>query len=423
MSKLIEGQVKTSLSEFFDHNKIIPDFQHGFRNNMGVTTQMLEAINDWTISLENEFCVDVVYFDIKSAFDSINHQRLLDKLQSCGIDGKLLLWIKNFLNERSFQVKVGDKLSTMKPIMCGVPQGSVLGPLLFNCYMHDILSKFSNPDVTVKSFADDTKAYVSFDRANLDNHLKLQKFIDYFYSWCKENGLTLAVLKCHVLHLGLKNPKFQYTLSGEPISKITDSVRDLGINITPDLKWNSHIGKISRSANSNFFNILKAFKSNDPHFLVKLYLCYVRPVLEFASPIFNSDIVCNIKRIESVQRRITKSIIRRCFKSYSKLPNYEDRLAILGLEKLRVRMLKTDLIMVHRYKLGLLPKFSELKGLQFKRNRPSIFIPSSKNRIRNNFFFVRAYKRYLKLSQDLICSQSVELFKQKLSQIKADTLE
>ena len=101
--------------------------------------KLLEALDDWSSALERQNCIDVVYFDIKSAFDAINHERLLQKLYNSGIQGLLLKWIKSFLFQRSFVVKIGQNFSTNYPIHSVVPQGSVLGPLLFIFYMSDIL--------------------------------------------------------------------------------------------------------------------------------------------------------------------------------------------------------------------------------------------------------------------------------------------
>lgn len=156
-------------------------------------------------------------------------------------------------------VKIGDSFSSNYTVKSGVPQGSVLGPILFNFYMHDILSNLSFPGITIKSFADDTKAYISFKPNDVSHCLNLQLFIDYFFNCCNDNGLSIAILKCQILHVGRNNLKFDYKLQGEIIPKVSDSIRDLGIYVSPDLKWKSHIHKICRSANTKFFQHFKSF--------------------------------------------------------------------------------------------------------------------------------------------------------------------
>lgn len=330
-------------------------------------------------------------------------------------------WIKNFLADRSYSVKIDQDYSSEITIKSGVPQGSVLGPILFNFYVHDILKNDQFPDINIKSFADDTKAYVEFSRNDLDYTSKLQKFIDYFYKWCLNNGLNISILKCRILHIGLNNPKLDYNLNGDLIPKVVDNIRDLGLYVTPNLKWATHIRTKCRLANGKFFNILKAFKSNDPKFLVRLYTCYVRPILEFASPVFNSDIIGNCNMIEAVQRRVTRAIIRRCFKSYRIIPKYEKRLALLGLDKLKARFIKLDLIMAHKYKLGLISvnskSSSNLSQMKIKRGRSSIYVPSANNTVRNNTFFVRAFKRYIKLKPNLLICPTLSSFKSKIDKI------
>lgn len=428
ISKATESFIKQKLELFFDQNNIIPDSQHGFRSAKGVTTQMLEAVDDWSIALERKNCVDVIYFDIAKAFNSISHERLIDKLYHSGVRGQLLCWIKDFLAQNSFMVNIDDSFSDQKHIKSGVPQGSVLGPLLFNFYMHDILQGKSFPQVNIKFFADDLKAYVEFDPERDPNYRsKLQDFINYFDYWCTLNGLSIAASKCNVLHMGIRNPKLNYYLDNDNPIPQTFQVRDLGIYVTSDLKWASHIKIKSRAANAKFFSIFKAFKSNDPKFLTSLYVSYVRPILEFASPVFNTDCIGNINALEAVQKRITRAIFRRCFlKTYPTPPPYETRLAILNLEKLNTRAIKNDLVVAFKYMQGLVKCNSKnapvFHNAKFKRNRFEIYIPTPRIKVRENSFFVRAIKLFTKLKPDIIKSSSVNSFRNKINKSKIDSL-
>lgn len=427
ISKAIETHIKEKLEKFFDENFIIPESQHGFRSAKGVITQMLEAVDDWTMALERKNCVDVVYFDIAKAFNSISHERLVDKLYHAGVQGQLLRWIQNFLTNNSFMVNIDDSFSEVKTISSGVPQGSVLGPLLFNFYMHDIFKSKSFLHINVKFFADDSKAYVEFDpERDPDYRSKLQDFINYFDFWCTCNGLNIAAAKCSVLHIGLKNPKLDYYLDNDtPIPKISHEVRDLGIYVTPDLKWATHIKLKCRTANAKFFSIFKAFKSNDPKFLTRLYVCYVRPILEFASPVFNSNCIGNIDAMESVQKRVTRAIVRRCFyktfKPPKKFPTYETRLALLDLEKIRARALRNDLVHVYKYMNGLLENNSKnapnFKTATFKRNRLEFYVPLSRLQVRRNSFFIRAVRLFTKLDQKVVAAPSTNCFRNKLKKV------
>ena len=230
-----------------------------------------------------------------------------------------------------------------------------------------------------------------------------------------------------VLHLGLNNPKCDYMLNNETLPKVVNAIRDLGIFIMPNLKWDIHINKKCILANVKFFNIIKAFKSKDHTFFVRLYVTYVRPILEFSSSVFNTNLVKNIAKIESVQRRITKIIFRRCFnKLYPIPPSYEERLFILGLHKLRIRFIINYLVLLHKFKLGIIPSYPtssvNIQALKFKRNRNSLYIPTTRTSVRNNSFFIRTTKVYLKLNLDIINTNSIISFRKKLENIDLSLL-
>lgn len=421
LCKILERILKDHLENYFSENNIIPEQQYGFTKLKSVASQMIETLDDWSNALDNKMSIDVVYFDIRKAFDNINHARLIQKLYNVGVRGKILDWIKDFLADRTFNVSIENAVSDRYTLNRGVPQGSVLGPLLFNFYIADILDSVSYvDDVTIKFFADDLKVYIMYKpKAALP--LVLQQFINDFHHWCVENDLTLAVEKCNTLHLGNNNPKFNYTLENNLIPKVGNYVRDLGFFITPNLKWTVHIRKRCSVAYGKFFSLLKVFRTLEPKLLVQLYKIYVRPVLESSSSVFNNLSKRDIALLESVQKRATRAIFNRCYKrTYNTPPPYYIRLAILNIDSLEKRRMKADLVLFQKILTGgvkinaqNMPKFNTRK---FNSRRSTKFIlPHTNSKFRFNSFILKTARLYSKLPVNITAISNSNLFRKHLT--------
>ena len=154
--KIMESLIRDQLMAYLTTSGILSCHQHGFRPNRSCTTQLLEVLEDWSRSIEVGNPIDTIYLDFQKAFDSVPHERLLRKLQAYGVTGYLLQWIRAFLSDRKQQVVVRGCRSEWVAVTSGVPQGSVLGPLLFLVYINDLPEVVSS---SIKIFADDTKLY------------------------------------------------------------------------------------------------------------------------------------------------------------------------------------------------------------------------------------------------------------------------
>ena len=177
-------------------------------------TNLLECTHDWTVYLLGGVDVDadVVYVDFSRAFHSLVHSKLIYKLTKFGISGCLPMWINAFLTDRYQCVIIEHCFSEWSPVISGVPQGSVLGPMLFIIYIDDICEVFLGSAVTHQLFADDLKLFSTVKTST--NAASLQSTLDRLQQWCTNWQLTINIKKCFVLHLGKSNSQIQYTLDG-----------------------------------------------------------------------------------------------------------------------------------------------------------------------------------------------------------------
>ena len=200
----MESIIKTSLMSYLLTNKIITNQQHGFLTKHSTNSNILECLHDWNISLNTAKQQDVAYIDFARAFDSVVHSKLLFKLRSYGITGNLYNWISEFLSNRSQCTVVENKFSSIKSVDSGVIQGSCLGPVLFILFINDIDCITTNSS-HCKLHADDLKLYSHY--SDCDSAGSLQTTLNNLYQWSIKWQLNINYTKCHILHLGAKNPK------------------------------------------------------------------------------------------------------------------------------------------------------------------------------------------------------------------------
>ena len=274
--RAMETIVKDIIIDHIHKNQLIAEHQHGFLPGRTTTTQLLQALNEWTTSYENKETTHVVYTDFAKAFDKVSHAKLLQVLHSYGISGKILGWIRAFLMDRTQRVKIGGDLSSSLEVTSGVPQGSVLGPLLFILYIEDLKSCTVN-NCHISLFADDSKLYST-------NPVSLQKSLDNLNEIIRAKQICLAPEKCKHLCISRNPSNTTFTIDGQNIETVTQ-IMDLGIKVSTNLKWKSHISQIKSRAFVRCFQILNGFSTKNLWVLKKAYITYIRPLVEYNSVI------------------------------------------------------------------------------------------------------------------------------------------
>ena len=192
--KIIEHIIFSHVMDHYDNNSILIDEQHGFRPGRSCETQLLITSNDLAESLDKGEQVDAIVLDFSKAFDRVPHQRLLSKLYHYGVRDSLLLWINNFLTKRSQRVVVDGEASDWVPVISGVPQGTVLGPLLFLSFINDLSSGITSK---IRLFADDCLIYRPIK--NIEDSAALQRDLDILHRWSTTWNMKFNTDKCHTI--------------------------------------------------------------------------------------------------------------------------------------------------------------------------------------------------------------------------------
>lgn len=401
--KTLERLVKAEVTRYLETNNLICDNQHGFRAGKSCATQLLEIMQIWTDLLDRNIALDCIYLDFSKAFDKVPHKRLTLKIESFGIGGNLLKWLSEFLDNRIQQVVIKDTKSGSADVLSGIPQGSVLGPLLFIMFINDLPNSVNSQ---VKIFADDTKVFKAIE--SLADNISLQSDLDKLMKWSSEWQLPFNVSKCKIMHYGNNNPEFVYRINDYHLD-IVDHEKDLGVTFDNKLRFTKHINNIVAKANSRLGIIRRNFTNLTPTVFLPIYKSLVRPLLEYCSCIWNPALKMDYNDIEKIQRRATKLV-----STVSNL-SYQQRLKSLRLDSLAFRRRRSDIIQVFKiFKSidNLRPSdFFELSELTTRGHSLKIKKPRILTKLRQNSFAIRTINDWNSLSESAVSCVTINSFK------------
>ena len=348
--KIFERVMRKFLVHWLEANNLLSKHQHGFRKSKSCVTQLLAHIDSILNMLMEGANADVIYLDFAKAFDKVSHKILLKKLENLGIGGKILTWLKSFLSNRFQSVSVEGKLSFIHLVLSGVPQGTVLGPLLFIIFIDDIYEsvKYS----LARSFADDTRLTKAIK--SIIDQLQLQEDLDAVVEWADENGMELHEGKFELLQHGkiveLKGPSgYSYKLSSGQIIANSSKVKDLGITVDESLGWTTHIAEVSKQASQMSAWVLRTFTTRQQFPLMTLYKSLIRSKLDYCCPVWSPIRKADICSLEAIQRSFTARIITL------KGLTYWERLRSMKLMSVQRR--RERYIVLHMWKIycGIVP--------------------------------------------------------------------
>ncbi|KHN81359.1 putative RNA-directed DNA polymerase from transposon X-element [Toxocara canis] len=419
--KVLEIVLRKSILSHLSLSNIISDNQHGFLKGKSTLTQLLTSCCDWYAGLNNGFQTDVVYIDFAKAFDSVTHPKLLLKLKAYGIGGSVLTWLKNFLCGRSFRVKVGNALSSSHFVLSGVPQGSLLGPLLFLLYVNDLPKSLLS---CCKLYADDVKIYRPITDPQFDYNVLRPDMIS-LEQWSQLWQLDISPEKCFVLHLNFSTECPLHLCGFDLPAK--EVMKDLGVYVSSDLNWHNHCVEVSRRAAQVANYILRAVQYSSVESYRKAFVAYCRPILEYCTQVWSPSVKRDIEMIERVQRRFTKMAFRKAFRGPFQ-PNYEQRLRIFDLKPLWYRRTQFDLHLCFKIVKGFsgIPFKSIFSFAKFaSRSRFHLLQIERKTTSRidvlNSFAF-RVVPIWNSLPCDVVMAGNLSCFKRRLEQCDLTTI-
>ena len=406
LGKILESILKEIIVGHLLSHSLINTSQHGFLPKKSCLTNLLEFLEYITDAVDRGKPVDVIYLDFQKAFDKVPHERLLNKLKAHGISGRILKWIGEWLKGRQQRVVLNGRVSSWLFVTSGVPQGSILGPLLFLIYINDIDSGIVNK---LLKFADDTKLV-----GTVSSEVEIEQLrsdIKRLYDWSVDWQMLFNSDKCKTLHIGYANAITDYFL-GDVVVKTVKEEKDLGIIIHHSLKTSSQCVAAANSANKILGMINRTIVNKDTRIILKLYQSLVRPKLEYCIQAWRPYLQKDIDLMEKVQRRATRMMTK------DKNLSYHDRLKKFGLTTLETRRLRGDLIEVFKFFKGYynvdFNKFFQLSSTHLRGHKLKMYKPRVHLDIRKYFFSVRVIDEWNSIPASILNCTTVETFKKNI---------
>ena len=328
----MERLISVRIMNYVEANSILSDNQLGFRGGRNCEQMLSKFFHVLSSSLDERNCclIDGIFLDFSSAFDKVDHNLLLSKLHSLGICGCLLQWIQNFLFMRQQRVIFKGAISDWCMVTSGVPQGSVLGPILFLLFVNDLNDVVSSP---LFQFADDHTLVRPI--YNVSDHEILQQDIHNIFEWCNLNKLPLNLSKCSVMHMTrCKSPSHcnSYCLGDAKLGEV-DEFKLLGVTFSRNLSFDTHINNTAAKISKLSGFITRCTKNMSSSSLQKLYQALIMPHILYCACVWAPSQQKHLDRLEKVQRKITRTLFYKISPMADDRPSYSQRLKDFQLVK------------------------------------------------------------------------------------------
>ena len=385
--KTLEHILTSQIMRHLESNNILTDVQYGFRSMRSCEAQLFLTIDDFGRAVDKKLQVDVAILDFAKAFDKVAHARLAHKLNYYGVRGPLLLWLQSFLTDRTQKVIIDGSYSSPCHVTSGVPQGSVLGPVLFLIYINDIIANIHSQ---LRLFADDCLLYRPIHSS--DDHKILQSDLDSLSSWADIWQMEFNVKKCCIMQISAlhSTSSFPYKMYDIPLQFVKNH-HYLGILLDNKLSWTPHINSLCSKAN-HLLGFLRRTLHHCPSNLKEhAYKQIVLPSIEYCSSIWDPHQKSFIHKLEMIQHRAARFVLNKPWRR-----NYRDSitemLQTLNWSSLEKRRKQSRLILLFKFLNNMihipteyLPTPSPLTNTRSNHNRKLIQLFARTNYYQNSF--------------------------------------
>ena len=414
-SKVLEHIVHSHVMKHLDSHRILTEVQHGFRAKRSTVTQLIITIHDLAKTLQDNKSVHAAILDFIKAFDKVPHQRLLRKLEYYGIRENLLKWFESFLIGRTQSVICDGSQSKSIMVTSGVPQGTVLGPLLLLLYVNDLPANLQS---SVRLFADDALLYGIISNEVDCNRLQADLFK--LERWQDRWKMKFNPSKCKIICISTKKspPLKKYVFCGSELDQV-DSVSYLGVTLTNNLKWSQHVSSVSGKASKVLGSIKRNFWNCPRSVKGIAYTTLVRPKLEYGCEAWDPHFKKDISSLERVQRKAA----RFCLNNYQPTDSVTGMLRDLGWFSLETRRTIARSNLMYKVCHGTvdIDKNSYLRphsNCRVKTRSSHDYKLLDINATKDIYFysfFPRTLRMWNKLPKGIVESNSLETFKTNIS--------
>lgn len=420
MGKTLEKIVFKHVHNYLHTHRLISSFQSGFTPGDSTVYQLCELYHLFAKALDNRKDIRIVFCDISKAFDRVWHKGLIFKLKSLGVTGPLLEWFSNYLQERRQRVVLKGHHSDWGYITAGVPQGSVLGPLLFLIYINDIVDVVQSG---IRLFADDTTLFVTSEDHEISSRV-LNNDLESLSAWARQWLVTFSPAKTESMCITLRQLRVDHSnplfFENQRLSSVPEH-KHLGVVLTHNLSWSPHITQICDKA-GRVLNLLSYFQYKlDRDTLETMYTSFVRPVLEYGCVVWSDCTQNDSDLLESVQKRAAR-IVSGGIRGTSTQVLYSE----LGWQSLKDRRDFHSLCLFYKINNQLCPSYLSqylpeqvdvrAGGVYNLRNRGDLSIPRARTTLYQNSFFPRMTQLWNSLDRSISNSSSLAVFKKRLNE-------